>query len=540
MMKRIATYFEDQRRRDLFFVAALIGCFFIYRYEHLLTFQPSGPHTWRQADCVSIIDNYYSHGMRFFWPEIHYQISDGDESGYTAGEFPGLYYVNALLWKIFGKHIPITRGLSVLIMFIGLFALYRTHLLNTANFFWSTVCSLLLLSTPAVAEYGANFLTDVPGFSFALMGWYFFERFRRSAQDSHLAKASVLFMIAGLLKVSSLILFVVIVLLWLLELVGLRFADNLQRTFERPLKQGAILFSTVAGVLAWYQYASYFNSQHAGKYTFNSPWPIWSLTKQQIVELAQAFWNWTAVFTMPMIYWYVVPVLILLSLMVLHRLSVQHRIVYLMTLVGVLAYFAFWYQAIDQHDYYFVNGFALFVVMPNVFLTADLHWATWLRTLAKVLGAIMLLYGLIYTRQNLELRHFPQEKFSYALMPKEPVSLMKWYHWERKSRTRALPKIQPLLDSLGVDPNCKVVILPDPTINHTLYLIDHKGWTSFGGRPLREIVDNGFAHGAEYLLIVHGDAYFEPNMAEFKNFIIGELDHVDVIDLKAFAASQAM
>jgi len=538
-MKRISQLFETQRGKDLFFVAALIGCFFIYRYEYLLTFNPSGPHTWRQADCVSIIDNYYSHGMRFFWPEIHYQISDGDDSGYTAGEFPGLYYINALLWKIFGKHIALTRGLTILITFIGLFALYRTYLLVSGSFFWAVTCSLLLLSTSAVAEYGANFLTDVPGFSFALMGWYYFERFRTEGADRFLIRSALLFMMSGLLKVSALILFVVIVLLWILELIGLRFADSPEPIFKRPLKQGFILFSSIAGVLAWYQYASYFNSQHAGKYTFNSPWPIWSLTKEQIIELAEAFWNWTAVFTMPMLYWYLLPPLILLSVILLYRVSVQLRLVYLTTLIGVLGYFAFWYQAIDQHDYYFVNGFALFAIMPNVFLNANIKLPNWASVTTKSLGVALLLYGLIYTRQNLELRHYPQEEFTYPLMPKQPVSLMKWYHWERKSRTRALPKIQPLLDSLGVDERTKVVVLPDPTINHTLYLIDRKGWTSFGGRPLREVVDNGMAHGAKFLLVVHGDAYYEPNMAEFKSFIIGKLDHVDVIDLMAFQAAKS-
>ncbi len=112
MNSKSSKLWDRRWKRDLFFGFTLIGCFFIYRYEWMLSFPPSGPHTWRQADCVSITDNYYSHGMRFFWPEIHYQISDGDSSGYTAGEFPGLYYFNAALWKIFGKHLGISRFVS--------------------------------------------------------------------------------------------------------------------------------------------------------------------------------------------------------------------------------------------------------------------------------------------------------------------------------------------------------------------------------------------------------------------------------------------
>lgn len=533
---KIQSLWNTPFKKDVFFVLTLIACFFIYRYEYLLRFEPSGPHTWRQADCVSMIDNYYSHGLRFFWPEIHYQISDGDQSGYTAGEFPGLYYVNALLWTVFGKHIAITRALSILIMFIGLFALYKTYLFSSKNYFWSVICPLLLLSTPAMAEYGANFLTDVPGFSFALMGWYFFVRFKADGRDSLLLKASVLFMFAGLLKVSSLILFVVISLIWMLELVGLRFSDSTKPIFQRPIKQGFFLGLAVLGILSWYYYASYFNSVHVGKYTFNSPWPIWSLTQDHIVEIAKGFWGWTSVFTMPVIFWYVAPVLIVMGIFLIYRLSVFYRLVFILTLMGVIGYFALWFQAIDQHDYYFVNGFVILVVLPMVFFDARLKPPLWLTYTFKTLGLCALLYGLIYTRQNLELRHYPEEQFAYPLMPAQPVSLMKWYHWERTTRIRGLRKIQPLLDSLGVDKSKKVVIMPDATINHTLYLVDRRGWTSFGDRPKREIVESGIQHGAEFLIVIHPDIYLESGMAVFKNYQIGKLDNADIIDLKKFVS----
>lgn len=534
---KIGAIWDTPRKKDLFFVLTLIGCFFIYRYEYLLRLEPSGPHTWRQADCASIIDNYYSHGMRFFLPEIHYQISDGDESGYSAGEFPGLYYLNALLWKLFGKHVAITRGLSILITFLGLFALYRTYLLISGNYFWSVICPLLLLSTPAIAEYGANFLTDVPGFSFALMGWYFFERFRKENRDSLLVKATILFMVAGLLKVSSLILFVIILAVWGLEFIGLRFSDREGPVFQRPFKQGLVLSFALFGILSWYFYASYFNSIHGGKYTFNSAWPIWSLTKEHIIQLAKDFWDWTAVFTMPMAYWYLLPFLLLVGIVLTYRISVFYRLVYLLTLVGVAGYFAMWYQAIDQHDYYFVNGFAILIILPMVFFSAKLKLGKWSSNATKIIGVGVLLYGLIYTRQNIELRHYPEEKFAYPLMPEDAVKLMKWYNWERNTRIQVLNKIQPLLDSLGVDENKKVVILPDQTFNLSLYLVDRKGWTSFGGRPKREIVEKGIRHGAEFLIIIHPDVYLEPQMEAFKEFRVGQLENAQVIDLNKFVAA---
>ncbi|MBP9152048.1 MAG: glycosyltransferase family 39 protein [Flavobacteriales bacterium] len=537
-MKSIARFFtscfDSPWKKDLFFFLTLISCFFIYRYEYLIHFNPSGPHTWRQADSISLIDNYYSHGMRFFWPEIHYQISDDDTSGYTAGEFPGLYYLNALLWTLFGKHVEITRLASILITFLGLFSLYRTNLLWTKNYFWSVVGALFILSTPTIAEYGANFLTDVPAFAFALVGWYFFSRFYHEGKDRLLLWVAVFFMIAGLLKVSALIIFVIIVILWALEALGLRLADKPERLFERPAKQGAILSIAFIGILSWYAYASHFDYVHVGKYTFNHPWPIWELSQEQITKVATDFWSWTSVFTMPRLYWYLLPILLLGWIFLLHRLSVIVRIVCLFTLAGTLGYFSLWFQAIDQHDYYFANSFVLLAVLPLPYLTAGINLRPWVSNAIKACAVLLLIYGLIYTRQNIELRHYPEEKFAYPLMPKDAVGLMKWYNWERTSRVRGLRHINPLLDSLGVTEDKKVVIMPDPTINHTLYLIDRKGWTGFGPRSPREVIDDSVKKGAEFLIVLHPDLYLTPDMQSLKDFRIGKLENVEIIDLRKF------
>jgi hypothetical protein len=534
MNSKSSKLWDRRWKRDLFFGFTLIGCFFIYRYEWMLSFPPSGPHTWRQADCVSITDNYYSHGMRFFWPEIHYQISDGDSSGYTAGEFPGLYYFNAALWKIFGKHLGISRFVSILLTFLGLFALYRSYMLWTGNYFWSVVCPLFLLSTPAIAEYGSNFLTDVPAFSLALVGWYFFSRFYHENNDRPLVYMAMFFMFAGLLKVSALIFFVVISSIWMLERVGLRLGPEGRRAFERPFRQLALLIVCVLGIVAWYQFASQFNYLHNGKYTFNSPWPIWNLSAEEIIRLAREFWNWTSVFTMPVLYWYIVPSLLLGWIFLLHRCKPFVRWVCGMTLLGVVSYFALWYQAIDQHDYYFANAFVLLIVLPLPYLSSGVRLKPVLSKIIKGIAVVLLLYGVIYTRQNLELRHFPQERFSYPLMPEQPVGLMKWFHWERTSRTKGLDKMGPLLDSVGCGPESKVVIMPDPTINHTLILVDRKGWTSFGGREPREVVMSSMQKGAEFLIVTHPDIYLRTDMASLRDFKVVSFGCADIIDLRKF------
>ncbi len=530
----ITLRWDLQWKKDVIFLLTLVSCAFAYQYERHLALEPSGPHTWRQADCTSIIDNYYSHGMRFFWPEIHYRLSDGDTSGYTAGEFPGLYYFNAWLWTLFGKHIWIPRVVSLLITFLGLFALFRAHLLWTKSFFWSLVSTLLIFATPVIAEYGMNFLTDVPAFGFALMGWYFFTRFYFERGMRFLWTACFFFMLAGLLKVSALILFVCIGAVFVLDVLGLKMGPKRSKLFDRPIKQGLALAATVAGVVAWYAYANYFNNEHGGRYTFNNVWPIWKLNADQIGSIASAFWEWAGVFVLPKYFWFAVPILVIGWAFIIKGTSRFIATVSGLTLVGVLMYFGFWYQAIDQHDYYFANGFALAVVLPLPYLTSKIDLLPFFKTCTKLIAIGFLGYGVLYTKQNLELRHFPVQNERYSLMYLGTVDLMKWYHWERTSRVRALGDLQPLLDSLGVTRQKRVIVAPDPTFNHTLYLIDRKGWTSFGDRPYRKLVDDCMEKGAEFLIVIHPDVFLTPGMENIRQFRVGQLQNAEVIDLKAF------
>lgn len=521
---------------DLLFVALLVSFYFIYQYGVMLKVGPSGLHTWRQADCTSIIDNYYSHGMHFLQPEIHYQMSDDQTSGYTAGEFPGLYYLNAALWKVFGKSVGLTRMVNLLITFLGLFALYRAYLLWSGSTFWSMVCALLLLTTPVIGEYGFNFLTDVPGFAFALMGWYFFSKFYHDPKNKWLLYSALLFMMGGLLKVSALIVFVAMLGLWFFELLGIRFKEDGNRVFAQPWKQLGMLAITIIGVMSWYLYADHYNDLHGGRYTFNSVWPIWTLSGERITELIDGFWWWVSPFTLPVLYWYLIPVALVGWIFVWRKTPRAVRFFSVLSLLGVLGYLALWFQSIDQHDYYFANACILLVFLPLPFITAKLNVSRTFATVMMVLGVELVAYGAMYTRQNLELRHYHEEEYNYPLMPIKPAGLMKWYNWERETRIRGLRTIEPVLEQLGIDTSKKVVIMPDPTINHTLYMADRKGWTSFGDDTYLNRTQHSFVHGAEYLLVLHPDVYREQGMETAKQHILTTHKNVDIIDLEGFAA----
>ena len=190
-----------EKRGNVIFIVCFFGLTILYHYYQIFFLHPQSIHLWRQTDCLSIALNYYEHGMHFFSPEIHNQLADDGESGYSAGEFPILYYGVALVWKVFGYHESSYRVIVLIISFCGFFALYKMMEGLLKDTFWGITISLLIFTSPILAYYSVNFLTNIPALSFSLIGWYFFYTYYVSKRTKYLYFAMVFFMMAALLKI---------------------------------------------------------------------------------------------------------------------------------------------------------------------------------------------------------------------------------------------------------------------------------------------------------------------------------------------------
>lgn len=82
---------------NIVFIALFVIISLGYHYNKILFLHPQSLHQWRQTDCLSIALNYYQDGMNFFKPEVHNLFSDKWTTGYSAGEFPGIYFLVAML-----------------------------------------------------------------------------------------------------------------------------------------------------------------------------------------------------------------------------------------------------------------------------------------------------------------------------------------------------------------------------------------------------------------------------------------------------------
>src|ERR1700741_1998807 len=103
--------------RNLFFFLLLIALCIAYNYIEILRFRPKSLHQFRQTDCLALADNYYNGNWNLFEPAINLLCSDNNTTGKSAGEFPLVYYIVAILWKLFGKHEYIFRLVTIAFAF---------------------------------------------------------------------------------------------------------------------------------------------------------------------------------------------------------------------------------------------------------------------------------------------------------------------------------------------------------------------------------------------------------------------------------------
>ena len=164
-------------KSDLPFILLFI-VFAAFYYDSVLNKGPLNVHLLRQTDCLSITRNY-SECASFLKPETNILLADDNTTSLSVAEFPVLYYIVGIIWKLFGESYFSYRLFYLLILFAGLFAFYKSLRIILNNNFWATTISLLLFTSPVYVVYGVSFLTDVPAFSFVLIALYFFLQYHR-------------------------------------------------------------------------------------------------------------------------------------------------------------------------------------------------------------------------------------------------------------------------------------------------------------------------------------------------------------------------
>jgi len=500
--------------RWLFVFLFLIMAYF-YNYHEVLFKAPQSLHQWRQTDCLSLTLNYYQNNNPLFEPTIHHLGENGN--GKVISEFPVFYWFVAQLWRVFGTHEFIYRLLVILFFFSGLFAVFKLMEDTIKDSLLALIGSLLLFTSPVLVYYANNFLMDIPAFSLALIGLYFFTRYCKSGSIKYFWFFALSFTFAGLLKISSLLGFAAILVLYIMERFNISITNE-GRIFRTPIIQGIILFAVLAVQFIWYSYARAYNLQNNANFFLLGILPIWEISMAEI-RITYDF----LVHYFKNVYFrsetQILFILMFLINIVFYR-KASKTLSFMMMLMGMgmLGFVLMFYQALRHHDYYTINLYILFpVIWTGFFLFLKVRFnRVFTSIFLKIALLAFLVWNIMFASLSMKARYHPEgwENENYIV-------------YVQNFRT-----IGAYLNSIGVAPDDKVLSISDNSPNISLYLMNRKGWTNFGINEDSAKIQAKIQMGASYLFVYRPQIYERKDLAVFFSKPLGSYKNIDVFSLE--------
>jgi len=519
----------------LIFLALLVIMFFLYRYPYSIQKGPYSIHMWRQACDLSWTKSYLEEGFHFFKPTIHWTTTSHEDQ--AAQQFPIINYLVALLWGIFGQHEFIFRLFNLLIVYLGLFYLFKFTFNIVKDSFWSLYVSLLLFTSPILVFYANNFPPNAPSFGLVLIGLYHYWKFVQTRKQKFLYISLFIYLMAGLIKATALLSYTAIVGIHLVSQIS-----YFRHRLKIPKIGKLIHLLPMIGVYAifylWVIWVRDYNHQHiSGLYTTGFR-PIWDTENiyevlyygtQLYTFMYPAFFNRVAV---------VIIVTLLAWLIINFRKSDRFLVSFTcINFIGVIAYLLLFIKGFTVHDYYLTN---VLIIIPLI-LVSFLHYlksnqislfnSKAFRGLA-IAGMVLVIYNTMVIQR---LRYDTNDTFvkHTILLDDQQKKYWKYIQDKYKNRFEALETITPYLRELGIKRTDHVISVPDGSPNITLYMMDQKGCSEFGlfDKKGNDRIEEFYKAGTRYL-IVNDPAYLNNSfLNRYTDNKIGEYKNVQIFKL---------
>ncbi len=507
-----------------------------YEYGRIVHLRPLPHHLWRQSTCLSLTREYFTGEWNLFKPGVQSLIADHMTTGKSAGEFPLLYYIVGLIWKLTGPSEFVYRAIMLSIHAWGTWALCRLVFRLTSDCFWSILTSLFFFTVPAVVYFAIGFLTDVPALDLVLVGCLAYLRYYECGSNKHLAIGACAFALGMLLKLTAAMLPLAITGVCVAALV-------LPRWFAWPgiMRQRVRrVVATIAfglGLCAiWVGYTYYYNYLHGAEYSFQGTWSLWDLTP------ADAWKAWTFARTIMVHQFFSFPAYALLLLSVLYlvwHIRILPRLIILFlvsTIAGVILYVLLWFIALDNHDYYFIEPLVLPIAVVIIALwymrehNPTWHKSPWLK------GAFLLVftYQVMFAMNNIRMR-----QGDFAMVKILGTSQVEIDHWSLTQYwgMKDLLDIEPLARENGIGAEDLIVTAPDISVCQALYLCGQRGFNEFGGLTLHcpDLVDRS-KRGAKYFYLIGNEKGLQGRFSDCLGPPLLEHGVVKVYDIRHLAA----
>lgn len=482
-----------QRRSVFVFVLLVLILSLIFEYHETTLLLPQGCHDWRTTDCASFAMMYYEHGMHFFEPKVFNVLMGG---GHAAGEFPGLYYLVACMYKLFGPHEVIFRVFFLLLFYAGLIALFKIVKRLTGDLLLSFIIPLLLFCSPLIMVFGNNFLCDIPSLSMALIGWSFVFKYRDTTREKHFWLGMIFFAFGALLKLNSAISMMALAGMFFLELAGWVQLGKEGKMFRNPVSNIAGFLMVVIIVSSWYLWAIDYNGEHSTSFlgTQSWPgWPIWETSDNDFLRTQNHFFEHAN-------YLYSYITCIVLGFLLFYSLTNGKQLdplmygVLILTMLGIIMFVCMFYVGVGDNIYYIINLmiFPVFILITSAIIFKKKFPGIYHSGLFKILLCGFLVFNVTYAKGKLKVFYHGGK-----------------YHWKSNPGFYE-PGFRPFVDSIGVKKTDKIISFPDITPDVTLYLISRPGWSGYDAKIEEGSINNCINNGAKYLFINNPMLLFDP------------------------------
>lgn len=175
---------------------ALLTVLSIFFYHKTIVFWPSHIHAWTQGDRYALAIQFADAGLNLFKPRtFNLQTKDG----ITAVDLPVHDYAVGVAMKLTGSREPVIFRLYTLIFSIlGCWFLFRLARDASGSATKGIAVAVFVFTCPVIVYYQDGFIPSATSFSAALMGYFFYFRYKNSLKTGDFYWAVVLLALAAL------------------------------------------------------------------------------------------------------------------------------------------------------------------------------------------------------------------------------------------------------------------------------------------------------------------------------------------------------
>jgi len=433
----------DKKTNFFLFCFVFVAICLFLNYQTYIFLSPRGIHFIRQTDSLSFINYYCKTGFNLF--NIG-NLNLYNSTGKTVCEFPLIYYIVALCSQTGIKSYLLLKLIHLFLFFYTTFSLFN-FLRKKVSLINSYAITFLVFSSTISLFYTLNYIPNYIALCFTICGLINFLSFLESNNPFEFKLSIFFFLFASLLKVTFAIYPIACFIYFVLQFI------KFKKINYKILVSFSIIF--ILNFL-WNYFVLYYNQINHADYYLTAIKPIWNSSfedRQNVISFILNYWLYQYYFQSTIHFF---AILLFISLFFYKNINFKKALISLILLIGLSCYFILFFKQFKDHDYYFLEFIPFFMLLfINSFTAIIENFNNYLKFSVSLILIIISALSLNYGRINLERR----------------------YSSYNGNKIVSLENIESRIDEIGISPDAKITVIPDYTMNGSLYYLNRFGYT---------------------------------------------------------------